>query len=125
MSNAETLRLALERFSLTEPPLDLYADDLVFVTREELTGRVEFHGHDGFRRALGEYSESWADARPELLGTEVIADDVLVAGIRWHVRGHSGIELSVDESWAVWMRDGLIARTHQFGSREEALAACR
>jgi hypothetical protein len=81
----------------------------VFVTRGEIAGPLEFHGHDGFRKALAEFAESWAEMRPELIEAEEV--------------GHGGVALDVDEGWAVWFRDGKVARMEQHASREAAEAS--
>ena len=123
-TNTEIFEDVLRRYGETgEPPWEHYADDLVFETRGEMAGRQEHHGHDGFRRALADYAESWADMRPELLGISEPADGCLLAEVRWHLRAHSGVELAVDEHWVVRMRDDKIARLEQYATRDEALAA--
>jgi ketosteroid isomerase-like protein len=109
-SNHDTIARAFDHFRRTGEPLwDLYADDLVFVTRGEIAGPLEFHGHDGFRKALAEFAESWAEMRPELIEAEEV--------------GHGGVALDVDEGWAVWFRDGKVARMEQHGSHEAAEAS--
>jgi ketosteroid isomerase-like protein len=95
----------------------------VFVTRGEIAGPLEFHGHDGFRKALAEFAESWAEMRPELIEAEEAGHDRMVTTIRWHLRGHGGVALDVDEGWAVWFRDGKVARMEQHASREAAEAS--
>jgi hypothetical protein len=49
--------------------------------------------------------------------------DVLVALLHFHLRGHSGVELEVDQAWVYWMRGGKIRRIEQYGSKQEALEA--
>jgi ketosteroid isomerase-like protein len=123
-TNAEILHRALDRFSLSGgPDWSLYDEDVVFVTRGDLAGRTEFRGHEGFRRFLEEYGESWSEIRGEATHIEQMADDVLVASICWRVRAHSEVELDVDEGWACWFRDGRFVRIEQYATREEALAA--
>jgi ketosteroid isomerase-like protein len=120
----DILRRALEHYARTgAPPLDLYTDDVVFVTRGELAGRGEFRGHEGVARALRDYAESWSDMRPELLGADETAAGPLVTLIRWHLTARSGVTLDVDEGWLIWFRDGRISRLEQYASREEAEAA--
>jgi ketosteroid isomerase-like protein len=126
VTNAEIVELALERFSLSGgPDWSLYADDVVFVTRGELLGKREFRGHEGYRRLLDEFGESWAEIRGKPTAIEEVAGDVVVASIRWHVRAHSEIELDVDEAWGCWFRDGRFVRIEQHGTLDEALASLR
>jgi ketosteroid isomerase-like protein len=123
-TNAEIIERTLERFTLSGgPDWSLYDEDAVFTTRGELAGRTEYRGHDGYRRLLEEYGESWAEIRGEPASIEEVAEDVVVASIRWHVTAHSEVELDVDEAWTCWFRDGRFVRIEQYATREEALAA--
>jgi ketosteroid isomerase-like protein len=98
---------------------------MVFVARGELVGRTEYHGFDGVRAAMAEVSESWAELKPRVKDVLEVGDDRCLITQGFHLRSHSGVELEVDEFWAVWMRDGQFARIEQHGGREEALAALR
>lgn len=123
---SDTIRRAIDHFAETGDFLwELYAEDMVFVTRGELAGRTEYHGHDGYRRALAEFSESWTEIKPRVTDVTELAPDRFVTTLRFDLRGHSGVELEVDEYWAVWVRDGKFARIEQHGARDEALAAAR
>ena len=64
----------------------------------------------------------WAELHGEIL--EVVdSGEVVVSVIRWHLRGHSGVELDEVEGWVTCIRDGKINRIEQCGSRAEALEA--
>jgi hypothetical protein len=104
-------------------PLEMYAEDLVFVTRPELTGGTEWRGQDGLLNAMRDVGESWAELKPYLSRLDELDDERMVMAIHFELRGHSGIELEVDEWWALWMRDGLFARMEQYGTAEEARSA--
>lgn len=122
----DIVRRATEAFARDgEPAMELYTEDLIFEARGEIAGRMESHGHEGFRRALAEYAESWADMRPELRSAEPVGPDTVLTEIRWRLRAHSGVELDVDEWWLVWVRGGLICRIEQYGSRAEVEASLR
>jgi hypothetical protein len=51
------------------------------------------------------------------------ANDAIVVMTHFHLCGHSGVELEVDQAWAYWMREGKIRRIEQYGSKREALDA--
>ena len=124
-TNAQIVERALDHWNQTGEPLwDVYAGDLVYVTRPEITGEVEYRGHDGFREALADFRRVWAEMRPHVFEVNEVREDVMVVGMRWHLRGHSGVQLEVDEYFATWTRNGEIARMQQYGTREEAVAAC-
>jgi hypothetical protein len=53
----------------------------------------------------------------EFIGT----GDVLVALLHFHLRGHSGVKLEVDQAWVYRRREGKIRRHEQYGSKREAL----
>jgi hypothetical protein len=50
--------------------------------------------------------------------------DRFVARIGFQLRGAaSGVEVEVDEAWAIWMREGRFFCIEQYGDWAEALAA--
>ena len=52
----------------------------------------------------------------EIEEREIIeSDDAVVAMWHYRLRGHSGVELEVEQGWAYWM--------HQYASKEAALEA--
>jgi ketosteroid isomerase-like protein len=64
----------------------------------------------------------WAELDGEIL--EVVdSGQVVVSVIRWHLRGHSGIELDEVEGWVTHIRDGKITPIDQCGGKAEALQA--
>ena len=64
----------------------------------------------------------WAKLQGDIL--EVVeSGDVVISVIRWHLRGHSGVELDEVEGWVTRIRDAKITRIEQYGSRAEALEA--
>jgi len=119
------IRAALERFNETgEPAWELYAPDVTFKTRGDLGDGEVFRGHEGLGRALGAFKDVWGESMSlelvEVLGTA----QPLIAVLRVALRGaKSGVELKVEEAWAIWLRDGKIARMEQYGDRQQALEA--
>ena len=122
--DADTIRHTIERYAATgELPRELYAEDLVFVTRGELAGHTEYHGHEGYRRGLAELRETWPELRPRVTDVTYTGEDSFLMALHFNLRSRSGVALEVDEHWAVWVRDGKYSRFEQYGTREEALAA--
>jgi len=121
--NVEIVRHAVRHLSETgEPDWELYDPELVWTTRPDGPASFTYRGLDGFRRGAESLREVWAEVGGEIV--EVVErDDVVVSLIHWRLRGHSGVELEVDEGWATWLRDGKIRRIEQYGSRQEALEA--
>jgi ketosteroid isomerase-like protein len=123
--NVDLVHRAVEIFNETgSPAWDLYADDVVFRSRGDLTTAETFHGHDGLRHAQAGFREVWGDRIKaevvEILGSS----DALVVVLRFQLRGaQSGVEIAVDESWAMWIRDGKITRVEQYGYTPQALKA--
>jgi ketosteroid isomerase-like protein len=121
--NVEIVRRAVDRLSETgEPDWGLYDPDLVWTTRPDGPAHYTYRGLDGLRRGNESLREAWAELRGEILET-VGSGDAVVSLIRWHLRGHSGVELEVVEGWATWIRDGKITRIEQHASKKEALEA--
>jgi len=121
--NVRIVELVVEGFNETgRPSLELFAPDVVFVTRGEIAGAQEYHGHDGLMRGFGEFAEAWQSIEAEIL--ELLEDDDTVVAVgRFRLKAHSGVELEVQESWAYWLTDGLVRRVEQHGTKEAALAA--
>jgi ketosteroid isomerase-like protein len=123
--NVEIASRAIAALSeLGEPAWDLYAPDLVFRTRGDFGDAQTFHGHDGLARALDGFREVWGDdIKADLL--EVLGSgDACVVVLRFRLRGvQSGVDIEVDESWAMWLVDGRISRMEQYGATPEALKA--
>src|SRR5262245_12679701 len=97
--NVEVVRRALKCLSETgEPDWTLYDPDLVWTLRPDGPAQSTYRGLDGLRRGNESLREVWAELRGEILE---IADsgDSVVSVTRWHLRGHSGVELDVVEGW--------------------------
>jgi ketosteroid isomerase-like protein len=123
--NVEIASRAIAALSETgEPAWDLYTPDLVFTTRGDLGKAETFHGHDGLARALDGFREVWGnDIKAEVLEVRG-SGDACVAILRFRLRGmQSGVDVEVDESWAMWVVEGKIGRMEQYGTTREALKA--
>jgi ketosteroid isomerase-like protein len=84
--------------------------------------RTTYTGFSRLQRSLASVQEAWDSMKIE--EREIVqSDDVIVAVWRYHLRGHSGVELEVEQGWAYWIRNGEIWRIEQQGSKQEALEA--
>ncbi|HEX3317758.1 MAG TPA: nuclear transport factor 2 family protein [Solirubrobacteraceae bacterium] len=123
--NVTVVQEALRHLNETgEPARHLYSPDLTFTTRGELGGGRTYSGHEGLEQGLALFRQVW-DRGVTLELREVVDEgDVVVVVVRAHVAatGASG-PLEAEESWATWVRDGLITRVEQYGTRDEAMRA--
>jgi ketosteroid isomerase-like protein len=121
--NVEVIRSTIE--SLNEGWVlasECFDPEVEYTTQPDAPMHTTYKGLDGLNRSLQSLKEVWdrieTEAR-EFIGT----DDVIVALLHFQLRGHSGVELEVDQAWAYWMREGKIRRIEQYGSKREALKA--
>jgi ketosteroid isomerase-like protein len=103
---------------------DCFDPEVEWTTRPDGPTHDTFHGLEGLRRGLQVLREAWGSGIrleiQELVGTP----DSFVMVMSAHLRGHgSGVELEVEEGWAMRMRNGRIWRAEQYGSKQEALQA--
>jgi ketosteroid isomerase-like protein len=123
--NVEVVREATEHISRTgELAEGCYDPAVEFKTQPDGPVQTTYRGLSGLQRSLESLKEVW-----DSIGIEVREcieiDDAVVALLHFQLRGHSGIELEVDQGWATWIRDGKILRIEQYASRQEALEAVR
>ena len=77
---------------------------------------------DQFRRALGEFRETWESARLE--PHEFIeAGDLVVVPMTQHLKGRDGIEVVVRGTNVWTIRNGAVERMVMYQSRQDALEA--
>jgi ketosteroid isomerase-like protein len=107
--------------------LEYFTDDVVYRAIEgSVDDRGPLHGKDAGRA----YVQDWLDTFDEL-HTEVIdlidaGDDRVVAVLRLSGRAkQSGVETDLTYAVAYWVRDGKIARGHEYNTREQALEAAQ
>jgi hypothetical protein len=79
-----------------------------------------FHGHEGMRRGLGQWRESWADFRLE--PKELIErDDEVLAIVHYVGTGRdSGVPLEADVAHLWELRNGKVVGLRMFGTVEKA-----
>src|SRR4051794_13452869 len=121
--NVEVIRRSIARLNESwELDPECYERDVEYTTQPDGPNLTTYEGIDGLRRSLASLGEVWDSVTTELLGF-IEQDDVVVALLHFQLRGHSGVELEVDQGWVYWMRDGKIGRIQQHGSKQEALDA--
>jgi ketosteroid isomerase-like protein len=120
--NVEVIRRAIESLNATKVDPACYDPEVEYTTQPDSPNYMTYRGVAGLKRSLQSVSEAWssieAEAREFIQG-----DEVIVALVHFRLRGHSGVELEVDQGWAWWMRDGKIRRVEQYGTKREALEA--
>lgn len=103
--------------------LMLVAADVVITQFPEQVDAGEYHGHEGFRRVMADWTGSWEDWSIEILGARE-SGDVVLAGARQRGRGKgSGAPMEAVATFVFTVRAGLIARWQMFSSEDQALEA--
>ena len=85
-----------------------------------------YRGHAGVREWWEhEIDANWETFVPHAEGFEDVGDRLVVFG-HWVARGRtSGVDLKMQATWVVDIRDGKIARWQTYTDRDEALQAAR
>jgi ketosteroid isomerase-like protein len=85
-----------------------------------------YHGYDGLRRYYADRDDAFEDGRVEVLETEAVGDDAVVAHVLSTGTGRaSGAKLEQDLWMLVRFRRGRIVLWHAFTGRFGALEAAR
>jgi ketosteroid isomerase-like protein len=104
--------------------LDCFDSEVEWTTRPDGIAHETFRGHDGLQRGLGILREAWGSGIRVEIRELIGSSDSFVAVVGVHLRGQgSGVEVEVEEGWAIRMRNGKIWRAEQYGSKREALEA--
>ena len=126
--NVEVVRRSFEAFARgdLEAAFAEHAPDSEWRTASDEPDQQTYHGREGLERLAATIEEPWED---RFDGT-VSADEFIDRGdwvvVPWHGLLHgrgSGIEVPVNETYAVLLRDGRIACVHEYRTKEEALEA--
>jgi ketosteroid isomerase-like protein len=121
--NVDLVRAGIERWNRGERDDVAFHPELEWLPHRSATEGT-YRGLAGLARFRADTAETFDkfELRVELLD---LGDQVLVWG-RIDVRAlQSGIEMSIPTGGLVEIRDGLIARWEDFGSKEQALEATR
>jgi ketosteroid isomerase-like protein len=121
--NVEVIRRAMKHLSETgELAPECYDPGVEYTPQPDAPLQTTYQGLSGLQQSLESLSEVWESRKIE--PREFIqANDALVVLTHFELRGHSGIEINVEQAWVYWMRSGKIRRMEQYGSKQEALEA--
>jgi ketosteroid isomerase-like protein len=103
--------------------LALAAPDVVIAQLPEQVDAGEYHGHDGFRQVMADWTGSWDDWSIEILSAREVGDLVLATALQRGRGLGSGAPIEAQAIFVFTVRDGLIARWQMFSSEEQALNA--
>jgi ketosteroid isomerase-like protein len=123
--NVELVQAAFDAYFRRDEPalLKLVAVDVVITQFPEQVDVRDYHGHEGFRQVMIDWTGSWDDWSIEILGARELGDLVL-ASARQRGRGKaSGAPMDAEATFVFTVREGLIARWQMFSSEEQALKA--
>ena len=111
--NIDVIRRAIEHLSETgELALECYDPGVEYTTQPDAPLQTTYQGLSGLQQSLESLSEVWESMKIE--PREFIqTDDAIVVVTNFQLRGHSGVELDVEQAWAYWMRNSKIRRMEQ------------
>jgi uncharacterized protein len=126
-TNIEIVRRSLEAFGRGDfdTAFAAYDPDIVWCTAADEPDQQTYRGIAGLRSFVESIGELWED---RFAGTMEFEDfiergDWVVVPWRARLRGRgSGISVDVNETYAVQVRDGRIARVDEYREVEQALA---
>jgi uncharacterized protein len=128
LKNVEIVRRSFEAFARGEfdSAFAAHAPDTSWCTAADEPDRQTYRGLDGLRELAVSLDELWQGRFDGLMEFEEFIDcgDWIV--VPWHATmlGRiSGVEVEVDETYAVCLQEGRIVRVEEFRSTAEALEA--
>jgi uncharacterized protein len=128
--NVEMVRRTMDAFSRGDLDAFLAAldPDTEWRTAADEPNPQTYRGHDGMRRFAAEISEPWQGRFDDVMEFDdfVDLDDWVVVPWTARLRGRrSGVEVEVNETYAVRVEEGRIVRIEEFRTRQEAIDAVR
>jgi ketosteroid isomerase-like protein len=137
--NVETVRSMLEPFAgINIAAIDLGSEEIRETVARDYSPDVElrtlasglgsgvdelYRGRDGLIQYLREWLEPFSEYVVENLDYVEADDCVLVPTRQWGIGSGSGARVEIELTTLYELRDGRIARIHQYDSFEEALEA--
>ena len=128
--NVELVRRSFEAFARGDFETAFAAHDphTEWQTAMDEPDRQTYRGIEGLRRFVSAIGESWTDRFDEAMTFKEFIDlgDWVVVPWTARLRGKgSGIEVAVEETYAVRVSGGRIVRVEEYRSKAEAIEAVR
>jgi ketosteroid isomerase-like protein len=122
--NVETIRRGFEHFAATGDQLwDNYHPQVVVRDRQS-PDQAEYHGLDGVRQWLEEWSAAWDEWHVDVEEIREAGDDAVLVLVHQTARGHaSGMEMDSHDGMLFTFRDGKVVGLDYLTGRERALEA--
>jgi ketosteroid isomerase-like protein len=126
--NVEIVRRSMAAFARGDLDafLSAHAPDTEWRTAADEPNPQTYSGHDGLRQFAAEIADAWADRFDDAMEFEDFIDlgKWVVVPWRARLRGRSsGVEVEVNETYAVRVTDGRIVRVDEYRTVEEAVRA--
>jgi uncharacterized protein len=124
--NVEMVRRSMQAFARGDLDAFLAAldPDTEWHTAADEPGPETYRGHDGVRRFAAEIGDVWEGRFDDVMKFEdfVDLDDWVVVPWTARLRGRgSGVEVDVNETYAVRVEEGRIVRIDEYRTRQEAI----
>jgi ketosteroid isomerase-like protein len=103
--------------------LALASPSIVISQFPEQVDAGQYHGHDGFRQVMADWTGSWDGWSIEILSAREVGDRVLATALQRGRGIGSGAPMEAQAIFVFTVREGLIARWEMFSSEEQALTA--
>jgi ketosteroid isomerase-like protein len=103
--------------------LALASPSIVISQFPEQVDAGQYHGHDGFRQVMADWTGSWDDWSIEIVSAREVGNRVLATALQRGRGMGSGAPMEAQAIFVFTVRDGLIARWEMFSSEEQALTA--
>ena len=101
-----------------------YAEDCVFEDFPDMPDAAVYVGHQGMIEAVEHFTQVWGDLLFEVVEVIDAGEDLVIAVVAMRGRGAgSGAPTDTTPAWLYEMRDGKVARTRSFTSKQQALEA--
>jgi uncharacterized protein len=126
--NVEIVRRSFEAFARGdfETAFAAHAPDTSWCTASDEPDQQTYRGLDGLRKLVASLDELWEGRFAGTMTFEDFIDRGDWVVVPWHARMHgrmSGIDVEVEETYAVRVREGKIVRVDEFRSSGQALEA--
>jgi ketosteroid isomerase-like protein len=103
--------------------LALASPSIVISQFPEQVDAGQYHGHDGFRQVMADWTGSWDGWSIEILSAREVGDRVLATALQRGRGIGSGAPMEAQAIFVFTVREGLISRWEMFSSEEQALTA--